>query len=176
LARRGEAVTRAATPVTVYALELVARGRDTIELELRCSAGTYVRALARDLGERLGTGAHLMALRRTRSGCFDIGQAVPGDQLEGAAGRLVPLSGLLLELPAVVVGEEGQRRIGHGRELGPEHVLSGFPEAPVERVRLLDGSGQLLALAIARGLDESVSALPRVPSLHPDVVLTDGAS
>ena len=94
---------------------------------MRCSAGTYVRALARDLGERLGTGAHLMALRRTRSGGFDIGQAVPGDQLEGAAERLVPLSGLLLELPAVVVGEEGRRRIGHGRELGPEHVLSGFP-------------------------------------------------
>ena len=175
LARRGEAVARAATPVTVYALELVAQGRDTIELELRCSAGTYVRALARDLGERLGTGAHLLALRRTRSGGFDIGQAVPGDQLEGAAGRLVPLSGLLLELPAVVVGEEGLRRISHGRELGPEHVLSGFPEAPVERVRLLDGSGRLLALAAPRGLDESGSALPRVPSLHPDIVLTGDA-
>ena len=176
LARRGEAVARAATPVTVYALELVARGRNTLELELRCSAGTYVRALARDLGERLGTGAHLLALRRTRSGGFDIGQAVPGDALEGAAARLVPLSGLLLELPAVVVGEEGQRRIGHGRELGREHVRSGFPEAPVERVRLLDGSGQLLALATPSGLDASASSLPRVPSLHPDVVLTDGAS
>ena len=176
LARRGEAVARAATPVTVYALELVARGRDTLELELRCSAGTYVRALARDLGERLGTGAHLLALRRTRSGGFDIGQAVPGDQLEGAAGRLVPLSGLLLELPAVVVGEEGRRRIGHGRELGPEHVLSGFPEAAVERVRLLDGSGQLLALATPRGLHASESSLPRVPSLHPDVVLKGDTS
>jgi tRNA pseudouridine55 synthase len=66
LARRGEAVARAATPITVHALDLVSRGADTIELEVRCSAGTYVRALARDLGERLGTGAHLVALRRTR--------------------------------------------------------------------------------------------------------------
>lgn len=172
LARRGEAVARAATPVTVHALDLVSRGPDTIELELRCSAGTYVRALARDLGERLGTGAHLVALRRTRSGGFDLGQAVAGDDLAGAADRLIPLSRLLPELPAATVGEEGRRRIGHGRELAPEHVLSGFPEAAVARVRLLDERGELLALAVARGFDGGVSPLPRRPSLHPDIVLT----
>jgi tRNA pseudouridine55 synthase len=172
LARRGEAVARAATPITVHALDLVSRGADTIELEVRCSAGTYVRALARDLGERLGTGAHLVALRRTRSGGFDLGQAVAGNDLEGAAERLIPLSGLLLELPAVTVGEEGRRRIGHGRELAPEHVVSGFPEVAVTRVRLLDERGELLALAVPRGFDGAVSPLPRRPSLHPDIVLT----
>jgi tRNA pseudouridine55 synthase len=174
LARRGEVVARAATPVMVHALELVARDADTIELELRCSAGTYVRALARDLGERLGIGAHLVALRRTRSGAFDLGQAVSGDRLDGAALRLIPLSGLLLDLPAVRVGEEGRRRIGHGRELGPELVRSGFPESAVERVRVLDEDGELLALAVPRGLDQSASQLPRCPSLHPDVVLIGG--
>lgn len=171
LARRGESVARAATPVTIHALDLISRGAETIELELRCSAGTYVRALARDLGERLGTGAHLAALRRTRSGVFDLGQAVPGDGLDGAAERLIPLAGLLLDLPSVTVGEEGRRRLGHGRELGPEHVLSGFPKAAVERVRLLDEHGQLLALAVPRGFDGGGSALPRRPALHPDVVL-----
>ena len=176
LARRGEAVARAATPVTIHALDLVSRAAETIELELRCSAGTYVRALARDLGERLGTGAHLVALRRTRSGAFDLGQAVPADDLARAAERVIPLSGLLPELPAVRVGEEGRRRLGHGRELGPEHVLSGFPEAPVERVRLLDERGELLALAVPRGLEGGSSPLPRHPSLHPDVVLLGGAS
>jgi tRNA pseudouridine55 synthase len=174
LARRGEAVARAATPVTVHALDLVAQGEGTIELELRCSPGTYVRALARDLGERLGTGAHLVALRRTRSGAFDLGQAVSADDLDRAAQRLIPLSGLLPELAAVTVGEEGRRRLGHGRELGPEHVLSGFPEAPVERVRLLDEHGELLALAVPRGLEGGVSQLPRRPALHPDIVLTGG--
>ena len=69
---------------------------ETVELAVRCSPGTYVRALARDLGERLGTGAHLTALRRTRSGAFDLSQAVAGDDLAGAAERLIPMAGLLL--------------------------------------------------------------------------------
>jgi tRNA pseudouridine55 synthase len=171
LARRGEAVARAATPVTIHALELVSRSGHTLELDVRCSAGTYVRALARDLGERLGTGAHLVALRRTRSGAFDIAEAVSGDDLTGAGERLVPLSGLLLELPAVRVGEEGRRLVGHGRELGAEVVLSDLPPAGVERVRLLDEKGELLALAVPRGFDSSESALPRRPTLHPDLVL-----
>jgi tRNA pseudouridine55 synthase len=171
LARRGEAVARAATPVTIHALDLVSRSGHTLELDVRCSAGTYVRALARDLGERLGTGAHLVALRRTRSGAFDIAEAVSGDDLAGAFGRLIPLSGLLLELPAVRVGDEGRRLVGHGRELGAEVVLSDLPPAGVERVRLLDEKGELLALAVPRGFDRSESALPRRPTLHPDLVL-----
>ena len=171
LARRGEAVARAATPVTIHALELVSRSGHTLELDVRCSAGTYVRALARDLGERLGTGAHLVALRRTRSGAFDIAEAVSGDDLTGAGERLVPLSGLLLELPAVRVGDEGRRLVTHGRELGAEVVLSDLPPAGVERVRLLDEKGELLALAVPRGFDLSESALPRRPTLHPDLVL-----
>jgi len=171
LARRGETVARAATPVTIHALELVSRSGLTLELDVRCSAGTYVRALARDLGERLGTGAHLVALRRTRSGAFDIAEAVSGDDLTGAGERLVPLSGLLLELPAVRVGDEGRRLVTHGRELGAEVVLSDLPPAGVERVRLLDEKGELLALAVPRGFDLSESALPRRPTLHPDLVL-----
>ena len=171
LARRGEAVARGATPVTIHALELVARDGHTLELDVRCSAGTYVRALARDLGERLGTGAHLVALRRTRSGAFDIAEAVSGDELRGAAERLIPLSGLLLELPAVRVGDEGRRLVGHGRELGAEVVLSGLPPAGVARVRLLDEKGELLALAVPRGFEPKESELPRHPTLHPDLVL-----
>jgi tRNA pseudouridine55 synthase len=172
LARRGESVPRAATPVTVHAVELRGREGDTVEITVRCSPGTYVRALARDLGERLGTGAHLTALRRTRSGSFDLSQAVPGNDLARAAERLVPLSALLPDLPAVRVGSEGSLRVRHGRELRREHVLDGFPEAPVERVRILDASGALVALAVVRGLGSTTSGLPRVPALHPDVVLT----
>ena len=171
LARRGEAVARAATPVTVHALELVAREGHTLELDVRCSAGTYVRALARDLGERLGTGAHLAALRRTRSGAFELSQAVPGDDLAGARERLIPLEGLLLDLPAVRVGEEGRRLVSHGRELGVELALSGLPPAGAERVRLLDDKGELLALAVPRGFEPGASVLPRHPTLHPDLVL-----
>jgi tRNA pseudouridine55 synthase len=173
LARRGEAVARAATPVTVHALDLVSREGDTIEVDVRCSTGTYVRALARDLGERLGTGAHLVALRRTRSGAFDVAQALAADRLEEAPGRILPLSSLLRELPAVTVGAEGRRRVAQGRDLAPEHVVAGFPARGVDRVRLLDESGQLLALAVARGLEAADSPLPARPSLHADVVLID---
>jgi tRNA pseudouridine55 synthase len=171
LARRGEAVPRAASRVTVHALELVSRTADTVQLLVRCSPGTYVRALARDLGERLGTGAHLTALRRTRSGAFALSQAVPGDDLSGAAGKLMPMAALLLHLPAVTVGEEGRRLLGHGRELGPEVVVEGFPEGPVERVRVLDARGELLALAVPRGFGPEAPGLARVPALHPDLVL-----
>jgi tRNA pseudouridine55 synthase len=171
LARRGEAVPRAASPVTVHAIRLLAREGDTLEIAVCCSAGTYVRALARDLGERLGTGAHLAALRRTRSGAFDLSQAVGGDDLAGAADRLIPLAGLLLDLPAVRVGEAGRRLVTHGCDLERGDVAQGFPESPVERVRVLDESGSLLALAVPRGLSPQPSPLPRVPALHPDVVL-----
>jgi tRNA pseudouridine55 synthase len=171
LARRGEAVPRAATPVTVHALELRSRTAGTVELVVRCSPGTYVRALARDLGEKLGTGAHLTALRRTRSGAFDLSQAVPGADLSGAARMLIPMAGLLPELPAVRVGEEGRRLVGHGRELGREVVVEGFPEGPVDRVRVLDARGELLALAVPRGFTPGPPGLARVPVLHPDLVL-----
>ena len=171
LARRGEAVARTATPVTVHALELASRDAETVDLVVRCSPGTYVRAMARDLGERLGTGAHLTALRRTRSGAFDLSQAVAGDDLSAAAGHLTPMEGLLLDLPAVTVGEEGRRLVGHGRELGREAVLEGFPEGLVDRVRVLDARGELLALAVPRGFAPGAPGLTRVPVLHPDLVL-----
>jgi tRNA pseudouridine55 synthase len=159
--------------VTVRAIELVSREGETLEITVRCSPGTYIRALARDLGERLGTGAHLAALRRTRSGAFDLSQSVPGDDLAGAAARLLPMSSLLLDLPAVRVGAEGGRFVRHGRELGREVVLEGFPEARVERVRVVDEAGELLALAVGRGQGPAAPGLPRVPTFHPDVVLVD---
>ena len=171
-ARRGEAVVRAAVPVTVHALDLLAHRGDEVEILVRCSPGTYVRALARDLGERLGAGGHLTALRRTRSGAFDLQGAVPGNDLAAAAASLRPLSGLLLDLPAVRVGDAGRAHLVHGRELTRDVVLEGFPEVPVDRVRVLDGAGDLLALAVPRGLSPAEpGGLPRFPTLHPDLVL-----
>ena len=78
---------------------------------------------------------------------------------------------LLLDLPAVTVGEEGRRLVGHGRELGREVVLEGFPEEEVDRVRVLDTRGELLALAVPRGFAPAAPGLARVPVLHPDLVL-----
>ncbi len=173
LARRGQAVPRAATPVTLHAIELLDRDGDRLAIELRCSAGTSVRAVARDLGERLGVGGHLVALRRTRSGAFDLSAAVAIDKLAGAAERLRPLDELLPELPAVRVPDSARCLIRNGRDLGPDAVSEGFPERPPQRVRLVDARGRLLALAVPSGFEEGPSDLPRFPVLHPDVVLVE---
>jgi tRNA pseudouridine55 synthase len=172
LARRGEAVPRVAARVTVHALDLVRHEGETLEIVVRCSAGTYVRALARDLGERLGTGGHLAALRRTRSGEFDLSLAVPGDDLSGAAAALVPLRGLLTAWPSVSVDEAGLRLVRSGRELRPEDVPGSFPAPGTERVRVLDPSGDLVALASPRHFAPREGTLPGASALHADVVLS----
>jgi tRNA pseudouridine55 synthase len=90
LARAGAEVLLRPRPVTVSQLELVAlrRGQTVIDLDVlvECSGGTYVRALARDLGATLGVGGHLTALRRTRVGPYDLGVARTVDELAGAPG------------------------------------------------------------------------------------------
>ena len=171
LARRGEAGPRPAKPITVHAIRLLGLTDDRLEVEVRCSSGTYVRALARDLGADLGPGGHLTALRRTRSGSFGLDHAVSGDDLADARERVIPLEQLLPELPAVRVGEAGRRLVEHGRDLSRESTVSGFPEGHAEHVRILDESGAFLALAVPRATDAG-SLSPHVePVLHPEVVL-----
>jgi tRNA pseudouridine55 synthase len=171
-ARRGEAGPRPATLVTVRAIEVLDLVGDTLELRVRCSPGTYLRALARDLGEKLGVGAHLTALRRTRSGSFDLQMAVAADALAEAERRMVPMEALLPELPAVRVPASTLPLLRNGRDLDAGAVAGGFPAEAVERVRLVGERGELLALAVARGFGEA-GELPRTPVLHPDVVLVD---
>lgn len=83
-ARRGESLDLAARPVTIQALELLSwdPGSGRLELALRCSAGTYVRSLARDLGEALGCGGALACLRRTEALGFGLAEAIPLSRLE----------------------------------------------------------------------------------------------
>jgi tRNA pseudouridine55 synthase len=173
LARRGVAVDREAVPVTVHALEVLAFADDRVEVEVRCSPGTYVRALARDLGKALGVGGHLDELRRTHTGAFGLEQAVRWDDLDARAAQAVlPLSSLLAGLPAVTVGEEGVAFLRNGRPLDRARVQSGFPAGePPARLRVLDAAGDLLALAVPRGFGPPVKGLPVEPVLHPDVVL-----
>ena len=175
LARQGLAVAPAAVPVVVHSLDVFGMEGDRIDIEVRCSPGTYVRALARDLGNALGVGGHLNALRRLRSGGFDLSSALAWDELEASAGgRLVPLSRVLSELPSVSVGDEGIVALRHGRDLTPALVHDRFPASPPPpRLRVVDEAGSLLALAVPRGFGVSLPGLSVAPSLHPDVVLID---
>jgi tRNA pseudouridine55 synthase len=151
--------------VTTHTIELVSVDGDKVTLRVECSAGFYVRALADDLGERLGVGAHLFTLRRIRSGDFALDQALALDAIEREPDRgiaaVIPLSRMLPRLPSVTLTSQGVRHAAHGRNIGPEDArgevkfLQGF-------VRLLDPSGDLVAIAAQAG----ASGL-----LHPAIVL-----
>lgn len=163
LAREGIAEPDLApAAVVVHQLVLIGMRDGGAILHVVCSAGCYVRALARDLGRALGTGAHLSALRRVASGRFTLADAVPLDEVladPGAARRAVrPPGRAVEELPAVMVAGETLARVRHGAE-----VAAGSIEAPPEGlVRLVDPAGALVAIA-RRGA--------RPDLLHPFVVL-----
>lgn len=174
LARRGAAIKPTPVLVTVHAIELVALEGGRLELVVGCSPGTYIRSLARDLGETLGVGAHLSALCRTRSGAFGLEDALAWEALPtGARDALTPLEALLPEMPAVRVGEEGLQAVRHGRDLRRDLVVSGFPESAPPFMRVLDEGNRLLAVAVPRGFQSGKTTLSPTPVLHPDVVLVE---
>src|SRR5262249_44345665 len=92
-ARRNQSIPMAAAPVEIHEFEMLALEPPQMSFRVVCSPGTYVRSLAHDLGQMLGCGAHLTALRRTRSGDFRITDAVRLEKLSAA--DLIPLEGLL---------------------------------------------------------------------------------
>lgn len=144
-ARRGEHVELSAHPVTVHDIELIGVDLPSVRFRVRCSSGTYVRALARDLGEGLRVGAHLTALRRTAIGSVDVADALEvsalGDAGAVAAARIDPLRALA-HLPAVHVGPEDADRLVHGQRVhGHEGIPSGLVAVAAE--------GRLLAIADA---------------------------
>jgi tRNA pseudouridine55 synthase len=165
LARSGRAAEPARVRVTVHDLVLLSRQDDRVSLRICCSAGFYVRSFAHELGLMLGSGAHLSALRRTRSGEFDVTAAVPLEQVESqgsaSADALVPLGQLLTLWPSVVVNAEGARRVRHGSDLRPCDV-DRWPDALSQHVRVLDREGMLLAIAEPGG---------EPGSLHPGTVV-----
>jgi tRNA pseudouridine55 synthase len=168
LARGGEAVEMEPRPVTVYRLTLVARPDDeTAILEAECGKGTYVRALARDLGRALGTCCHVTALRRRVVGPFDEATSVELSTLReaaetegpgGCARFLFPIDIALGDIAAVTVGSQAALRIARGQPVlirgaaipppGPAYAISegrtiaiGEVEAGEFRPRRVFGQG-----------------------------------
>lgn len=161
LARAGEPPVLAPRQVTIERLELVAwddadPARPIAIIELDCSAGTYVRALARDLGRAVGSAAYLGGLVRTASGPFRLADAHPLDEIRAAAAAgpdaleallLRPDAGLEA-WPALVLAPAELEAIVQGRFVRP---AAGMPAAaPGTRLRVLDGEGRLAAIAAIR--------------------------
>jgi tRNA pseudouridine55 synthase len=148
LARQGEEVEREPKSVRIDRLDLLRFEPGELEIRVDCTAGTYVRTLAADLGSQLGCGAHLKSLRRVRSGPFTSADAATVEQLEEEAQarkieeRLVPPD-RALGLEKLKLSEEGERRILHGADIALGTVLR---LAPGDRVVAYDTRDRLLAI------------------------------
>ena len=179
LARRGEEIER--EPVCVNVSEFAAithngallNGNDdgTRDLKVRvvCSAGTYIRTLAEDLGNQLGVGAHVAALRRTRAGQFKIEDAITLERLnelaqsESPERMLISPNNALSSLPALQLGVDTARRVGQGIDVQVEDA-SASPWPNGQPVRLRNDDGELIAVGI---YDEERR------TVHPQVVIVN---
>jgi tRNA pseudouridine55 synthase len=135
LARGGQAPALSPRPVIIYALGLIDAGRDEAVFEARCGKGTYVRAIARDLGRCLGCYGHVSALRRTRVGPFSEPDAVLLPELDddaSCAQSLRRVEAGLIEVPRVVVDSNVAARLRSGQSLllrGDDAPFHGFAYA-----------------------------------------------
>lgn len=144
VARRGGAVELAPVPVTIHAIRVISVDLPDVVFEVECGSGTYIRAIARDVGAALGVGGHLRELRRTRIGPHDVERAVPMEALEDTervSAAMIAPADALTHLPRVVADARGEADIRHGRALpAPDdlHVIG--------PVAVVSANGELLAV------------------------------
>lgn len=152
LARAGQTVELEARPVTIYRLDLRAWEPPVATLEVTCSAGTYIRSLAHDLGQAVGVGAHLAALERTASGRFTAAEAVPWQRLSAAIADgtwrayLLPPDLALADYPAVRLDVAGADDVRHGRR-----VPVGADGGEATLGRAYDPAGRFMAVLARQG-------------------------
>ncbi|MGI9025101.1 MAG: tRNA pseudouridine(55) synthase TruB [Burkholderiaceae bacterium] len=161
-ARQGVTVERAARPVTIHRLEVVAFEGTSLSIAVDCSKGTYIRTLAEEIGEALGCGGHLVALRRVRAGSMHVDGAIALDAFEARAtgerdAMLLPIDALIANLPAIELDAAQARRFTEGQRLA-------WPDASYQgRVRVYRAAntttrkpGSLLGTALV-GFDERLA-------------------
>lgn len=146
LARQGVAVELEPRPVEIYSIVLRSFVEHRVEFDVHCSKGTYIRSLAHDLGAKLGTGAHLTALRRLASGEFSLEQSVTLDQLRDRAARgdvqqmLLPMDRAVSQFDAVHLHAADARAVRNGQFIqAPANLTTAL-------VRAYDERGQFIGL------------------------------
>jgi tRNA pseudouridine55 synthase len=179
LARRGEEVERKSVRVNVSEFEAIAPdallltperdGSHDLRVRVVCSAGTYIRTLAEDFGRRLGLGAHVASLRRTRAGRFTIAEAFTLERLSELAEStlietvLISFDAAIAHLPAVDLEDDDVSRTLHGMDMQIEDkAISQWSD--YQPVRMRDAGGDLIAVGV---YDESRKIL------HPKVVIAN---
>ncbi len=148
LARQGKEIERAPRPVTIHRLDVLAWALPNLTIEVVCSAGTYIRSLAHDLGQRLGCGAHLTALIRTAAGGFRLEDAHTLEALDASAQArrlaevLLPPETALTALPVVTLTPEQEQAVRFGQAV----TLDDAPDAEMAQAR--DATGRLVAVML----------------------------
>lgn len=150
LARQGVPVEPTPREVEILRLEVLDWALPFLEIEVACSPGTYIRALARDLGEKLGCGAHLSSLTRLRCGRFTLEEAATLQEVEeafrgGCWGLLThPIDEALLQFEALILDKQKEERVRHGQSIPGEPAKTGF-------LRAYSISGEFVALLSFEG-------------------------
>ncbi len=150
LARQGIKIQKPPRRIEILSIDILSIQMPYVDIQVHCSAGTYIRSLAYDIGKKLGCGAHLSKLCRTGSSQFRLEDAIALDQLEGLSKALVEekiisLSECLPFMPAIQVDEAIRRKIKFGQKIFKED-MNGKVLEPDQSVQLVDGESNLLAI------------------------------
>jgi len=153
LARNGININRKPVKIALYAINFIKKEGTQVIFEVRCSAGTYIRTLSHDIGEKLGCYAHMVRLTRTEVGLFDLGRTLTLEELEVAneddslSSKLFSLEEALSFLPALHVKEEYLESVSHGVALS-KSFLETLPDQfePGHYFRVFGGDSKLLAV------------------------------
>jgi len=153
LARKREKIEIKKRKVRIENLQILKIRLPFVWIKVKCSKGTYIRSLAYDVGEKLGCGAHLFSLCRTKVGHFDLKDSLTLDMIrrikdEGDFDKIViPIEKALEQIPALVVSDEFRDKIKQGRRLGMKDIKSKEKDfSKDQRVVLKDNSGRILAI------------------------------
>ncbi|MBU2480803.1 MAG: tRNA pseudouridine(55) synthase TruB [Proteobacteria bacterium] len=150
LARQGIKIQKPPRTIEIFSIDILSIELPHVNIEVYCSAGTYIRSLAFDIGKKLGCGAHLSKLCRTGSSQFDLDHAVGLEKIE-AEGRdaaeelMIPLSECLPFLPGINVDDTVMQKIKYGQRVSEKDLHGKIPE-PGQPLKLLDMDNALVAI------------------------------
>lgn len=148
LARKGTPIQKPPREVEIRSIEVIDIDLPRIEIDVTCSAGTYIRTLCADIGRRLGCGGHLKTLRRLKSSGFSVEETIPLERIEQEAlsgrlaERILPMASALRNMPAAVADRRLVERISHGRRIATSDL-----DGPAKGgFKVVDSGGRLVAV------------------------------